>query len=138
MAKTRKTPQPSIQDRVRAALAAIAAGPSAEDLAQAPCLDNWYSSGEKFAYLEGTVHDHPELTSDRPIYTSAVLAIDAHAQWARTISRWYRLGTPADATVTILPHATSAEARDAAIAYSYAWAVATANPVAPAADTDAA
>lgn len=138
MAKPRKPKQPTTQDRVRAALAAIAAGPSAEDLAQAPCLDNWYSSGEKFAYLEGTVHDHPELTSDRPIYTSAVLAIDAHAKWARTISRWYRLGTPADATVQILPGVTSGAARDAAIAYSHAWAVATAAPVEPSANTDAA
>lgn len=46
--------------------------------------------------LWGEVTDHPVL-GNASIHTSQLIAIDPAAGWARTASRWYRLGRSIDA-----------------------------------------
>jgi len=61
-------------------------------LAQAPRLDEWDIVRYSSYCLSGAVTGHP-LLGDRPrIATSALYAINRDAGWARTLSRWYRLG----------------------------------------------
>lgn len=85
--------------RARLALAAIAQGPSEEDLANAPVLQFWEIQNSS---LIGVVDMHPVLDEAARenadpltaplIQTSAVLHIDPEGRYARTISRWYALG----------------------------------------------
>jgi hypothetical protein len=44
-------------------------------------------------YLTGKVTGHP-LLGERLIRTSMLIYISDDSQWARTLSRWYRLGSP--------------------------------------------
>ena len=83
-------------DKVLRAIAA--AGPSDADLVTAPVLTNWSPaiSPRGHVLLWGEVIGHPVLSSDH-ITTSQLIAIDAEAGWARTASRWYRLGRSIDA-----------------------------------------
>lgn len=55
-------------------------------LAQEPGVEGWS--------LYGRVHGHDRLGEGRMTRTSAVLWLDPEAGLARTVSRWYRLGTP--------------------------------------------
>lgn len=67
--------------------------PGAADLAAAPLLTGWAVQpmpGGLFR-LVGFVSGHP-LLQDGCITTSAILAADEQAGWARTVSRYYRLG----------------------------------------------
>ncbi|RQP08208.1 MAG: ATP-dependent Lon protease [Paracoccus sp. BP8] len=84
-------------DKVLRAIAAAEAGPSEADLAQAPVLKNWSPaiSPRGHVILWGEVIGHPILDSDH-ITTSQLIAIDPEAGWARTASRWYRLGRSID------------------------------------------
>lgn len=68
--------------------------PSASDLAAAPLLRGWqfHEVGNGLVTLIGTVHGHPQLGFDpRLVQTSLVLALDLSCEWARTVSRFYRL-----------------------------------------------
>lgn len=80
-------------DRALISIAAAEAGPSAEDMEHAPELDLWRLQVNFFGelVLEGNVRRHPVL-GDRAIITSPVIALDPNERWARTVSRWYRLG----------------------------------------------
>ena len=89
--------------RLEAALAAFdaitaGAGPDPDTLAAAPCLTGWACRLVPAfePALIGTVADHPRLPGERRIVTSRLIAIDPAAGWARTTSRFYRLGRPAD------------------------------------------
>ncbi len=79
-------------DRALVSITAAEEGPSAGDLKHAPKLDLWRPQitviGE--LVLEGDVRGHPIL-GNRNIITSPVIALDADAHWARTVSRWYQL-----------------------------------------------
>ena len=67
--------------------------PSERMLAAAPILDDWSTALTPTTCLVGRVSGHPRL-GDRPlIRTSDLVAIDPAARWARTASRFYRLGT---------------------------------------------
>ncbi|MDH2329076.1 ATP-dependent Lon protease [Cereibacter sp. SYSU M97828] len=70
-------------------------GPSPEELASAPLLQNWRPlldmSG--VVVLWGHVENHPLLGNDA-ITTSRLFRLDTEQGFARTWSRWYRLGTP--------------------------------------------
>jgi hypothetical protein len=61
-----------------------------------PFLDQWIHSSRKVPCLEGFVEGHPWLPDGHQIVTSEVYAHlradDEH--FVRTLSRWYRLGTP--------------------------------------------
>ncbi|GEP00740.1 DUF6634 family protein [Methylobacterium haplocladii] len=81
-----------------AELLAIAEGrePTQQSLAKAPLLEDWWQSTHPlwgYFLLLGRVAGHPVLGYGA-IYTSAVRAIALDLSWARTTSRFYRLGTP--------------------------------------------
>lgn len=85
-------------DKVLRAIAAAAVGPTEADLAQAPTLSDWKAAISPGGHimLWGEVTDHP-LLGNASIHTSQLIAIDREAGWARTASRWYRLGRSIDA-----------------------------------------
>lgn len=69
--------------------------PSAEELSAAPLLETWYMTERQgFLALGGTVFGHPTLADAVEVRTSCVLWIAADRRAARTVSRFYRLGTP--------------------------------------------
>lgn len=70
--------------------------PTAEDLALAPVLEDWANEIVPVRILRGLAIDHPSIRNGRPVRTTQVMATD-NATWARTISRFYVLGTPAGA-----------------------------------------
>jgi hypothetical protein len=96
--------QPHLTPEHRAVLLHLASiidlameGPSPEDLASAPVLDPWrilLTEEQPMLVLGGRVQDHPLLPGDRIIATSQLIRLEVEAGWARTISRWYRLGQP--------------------------------------------
>lgn len=75
--------------------ARIAAGyvPSEADLAGAPLLSHWVIElqDHDLIRLVGVVSGHPSVP-DGWCTTSIVLAANEDAGWARTVSRYYRLG----------------------------------------------
>jgi hypothetical protein len=72
-------------------------GPTSEELENAPLLSGWRllitSLGVR---LVGNVERHPRLGSGE-VTTSQVWVADPEGKWARTISRFYKLGDPARA-----------------------------------------
>ncbi len=81
-------------------LARITRGASVEELARhAPLLDRWTEAVRPTPCLAGLSTGHPLLPGDaRPILTSNLVLVSDDRQWARTRSRWYRLGRPARQT----------------------------------------
>lgn len=80
--------------RATAALAALERGPRPEDLAEAPLAETWIplvKDGTDLPVLWGYVTGHP-LLGDRFIRTSPLIGLSRETGWARTFSRWYRLG----------------------------------------------
>jgi len=71
----------------------VDAGPSIADLTTAPTLDRWTAMQDRLGQimLFGRVSNHPRL-GDRDIHTSMLFGLDVQAGWARTFSRWYRVG----------------------------------------------
>lgn len=68
--------------------------PRQSSLNDAPRLEDWSYSALLKPRLVGRVTGHP-LLGDRPhIHTSQLIVIDAEAGWVRTMSRFYRLGSP--------------------------------------------
>lgn len=69
--------------------------PSAEELATAPQLDFWSLTDHHLVLaLGGVVVGHPDLVDGSHVCTSALLWIADDKRAARTVSRFYRLGTP--------------------------------------------
>lgn len=74
-------------------------GPSPDDLAQAPVLGPWIAIRDPHcggAILIGRQAGHPTVQGPL-ISTSRLCGIDAERTWARTASRWYKLGNPISA-----------------------------------------
>lgn len=69
--------------------------PTHGELAAAPFLDGWEVVRDAFDYtiLYGRVTGHPTLKGPA-IRTSPLLRLNLPAGWARTYSRFYRLGAP--------------------------------------------
>ena len=89
------------------AFRAVIAGPDAEctDM-DAPWLDEWTPvlRGAQLS-LAGNVEGHPALGKTQ-IVTSPLIHICGGDQWARTLSRWYRLRAPlAPDTASAFPEA---------------------------------
>lgn len=64
---------------------------------EAPILDRWVVAQRPIPCLAGLASGHPLLFgSGRLIGTSDLWLMSADQTWARTLSRWYRLGRPAD------------------------------------------
>lgn len=70
--------------------------PAAAELRNAPSLHGWSYGIRPVRCLEGLVRGHPLLGNEVPISTSEVFAVDAVKGWARTHSRFYALGEPAE------------------------------------------
>ena len=69
-------------------------GPQPEDLAGAPLMEGWAFEAGRTRVITGVSHGHPNIPAGREVRTSDVFATDGRT-WARTLSRWYRLGRPA-------------------------------------------
>jgi hypothetical protein len=67
--------------------------PGIRDIIAAPLLENWRLAHRLEVALVGTVSNHP-LLRDGQVVTSTVHYLDDKASYARTLSRWYRLGAP--------------------------------------------
>jgi len=75
-------------------------GPSENELAAAPVLQDWTVESRTVRALAGHVAGHPDFPSGRLITTSEIYASDGQT-YARTLSRMYRLGTPAKGAATL-------------------------------------
>ncbi|MBZ6077362.1 DUF6634 family protein [Microvirga puerhi] len=74
-------------------------GPTEADLADAPFLVGWSRERRPAYCLVGHAFGHPRLTgAGQPIMTSDLWVLNEEQGWARTISRWYRLGQAASDT----------------------------------------
>ena len=63
----------------------------------APVLDRWVLAMRTVPCLAGLSTGHPELAGEnRLIGTSDLWLLSKDHTWARTLSRWYRLGRRAD------------------------------------------
>ncbi|TPI59864.1 hypothetical protein FJ420_21295 [Mesorhizobium sp. B3-1-3] len=71
-----------------------------EDFAgQVPLLDYWMLAQRPATCLIGLSTGHPLLPGiERQISTSDLMLMSRDREWARTMSRWYRLGRPATIT----------------------------------------
>lgn len=80
---------------VQAVLDRADAGPTEGEFAVAPFLDEWEVVRDAFSYtiLYGRVTGHPTLKGPA-IRTSPLLCLNVPGSWARTYSRFYRLGAP--------------------------------------------
>ena len=72
--------------------------PTAEELRTAPSLRDWAVVLGSSVRLTGTVRGHPDgpTSGTTGIVTSELLDVDPSLTWARTESRYYRLGKPQD------------------------------------------
>lgn len=68
--------------------------PSSEDLRAAPLIDKWSYGLIPARCIAGSVRGHPILGNRARVHTSELVLIDPEHGWARTWSRYYRLGTP--------------------------------------------
>ncbi|MBK1637247.1 DUF6634 family protein [Rhodovulum adriaticum] len=67
--------------------------PGDEDLRDAPLLENWCAGlMDPFPRLFGQVTGHPRLRLNARIFTSPYCQLRPEKGWARTWSRFYRLG----------------------------------------------
>jgi len=74
-------------------------GPTEADLADAPFLEGWSRERRPAFCLVGRAFGHPRLTgAGQPVMTSDLWVLNEEQGWARTISRWYRLGRPLSVT----------------------------------------
>jgi len=67
------------------------------ELEDAPTLNGWSTILRPVGALTGFVEGHPLLGSRR-VVTSEAVAMDIEHGWARTFSRFYRLGDAAELT----------------------------------------
>jgi hypothetical protein len=71
--------------------------PGEADMSSVAFIDQWMIATEPGIEgwsLYGRVIAHERIGEDRMTRTSPVLWLDTEAGLARTVSRWYRLGTP--------------------------------------------
>ena len=68
--------------------------PTTQELANAPLLDPYAIGTRPVPCLIGGNEGHPNL-SGPVVRTSELWVLAPHQQWARTLSRLYRLGEPA-------------------------------------------
>jgi hypothetical protein len=81
-------------ERLAADLRRIADGvePPPEELEKAPVIDGWVVGQTTHLCLVGRVKGHPEIPDTHLTRTSDLWFIDYKARWARTLSRFYKLG----------------------------------------------
>jgi hypothetical protein len=69
--------------------------PDPEVLSDAPLLSDWVLAHRRAMALAGRVAEHPVLGDRRSIMTSEIYALDPGGGWARSWTRFYRLGPAA-------------------------------------------
>jgi len=87
--------------RLAADMERVLAGilPEAIVTEESPLLDRWILGNTLAPCLVGLSTGHPTLIgANRAIATSNVWLMSDDMTWARTLSRWYRLGRPAERT----------------------------------------
>jgi hypothetical protein len=66
--------------------------PRSTDLKAAPIIDRWSYGFVPACCIAGSVRGHPVLGNLARVHTSGLILIDPECGWARTWSRYYRLG----------------------------------------------
>ncbi|MBA8878289.1 DUF6634 family protein [Phyllobacterium myrsinacearum] len=69
--------------------------PDARALANAPLIDNWSLRYRNVPCLAGAISSHPRLGHAENGITSDLWILAPHHGFARTMSRFYNLGSPA-------------------------------------------
>lgn len=69
--------------------------PTADDLRDAPILFEWGLRLHPGPFLVGIVFGHPYIDDGATCNTSELLTLDPNGGYARTLSRFYRLGSRA-------------------------------------------
>lgn len=72
--------------------------PTPAELASAPLISSWIMTihpGDGMPSLFGIVVNHPLIADGKSAITSELVAMNRGAGWARTRSRYYRLGPAA-------------------------------------------
>lgn len=79
--------------RIAGLLALVERGPEPQDISDAPLLSHWAPgiAWHGDLVLTGHVTGHPRLGATW-IHTSPLMGLDPRGRWARSWSRWYRLG----------------------------------------------
>lgn len=88
-------------DRLVVDMKSLRDGSLPEELAgvEAPILDRWALGLGNNIFLVGQATGHPKLPGEnRLISTSELFLVSEDHGWARTLSRWYRLGREVDRT----------------------------------------
>jgi hypothetical protein len=73
----------------------LGGGPRPIDLLGAPILHQWQEEPFRGTLLSGIVGNHPRFGTGNSVRTSQAVIINERAGWARTVSRFYRLGRKA-------------------------------------------
>jgi hypothetical protein len=68
--------------------------PRSVHLRAAPTIDQWSYGLVPARCIAGSVRGHPILGNRARVHTSELVLIDPENGWARTWSRYYRLGAP--------------------------------------------
>nr|WP_314256816.1 DUF6634 family protein [uncultured Devosia sp.] len=68
--------------------------PRIYDFATAPILNDWSIGQRHEIALVGRVEGHASIPDKKLVTTSGLYFLDPVAGYARTLSRWYRLGKP--------------------------------------------
>ncbi|QND71459.1 DUF6634 family protein [Tardiphaga robiniae] len=66
--------------------------PSEQELRTYPIIDQWSLGFRPTTCLVGAIYQHPILGNCSTAQTSELVFIDPDKRWARTWSRYYRLG----------------------------------------------
>lgn len=80
--------------RLAADLARLREGhfPGPAELSDAPTISHWRRAQRAVPCLHGSITGHPQFGTTLNGLTTDLWAIDLTSGWARTLSRWYRLG----------------------------------------------
>lgn len=68
--------------------------PAARALSSAPIIEDWKLAPRPVSCLTGIVFGHPRIDDGRPALTTELWVVDEAFGYARTLSRFYRLGRP--------------------------------------------
>lgn len=68
--------------------------PRPMDLSAAPAIDHWSYGHIPARCIVGSVRGHSILGNRARVHTSQLVLLDPENGWARTWSRYYRLGAP--------------------------------------------
>lgn len=80
-------------EEILKAIADVERGPTDEELSNAPYVNHYRleTIGKSAQQIYGRVQDHPTI-DDPYVTTTPLFGFDPDEGWARTRSRWYRLG----------------------------------------------